>query len=83
MKYDVVHETMFFERRTLFENLDFDEAKVKTQEIAKVRAHLDDDGLGQTINEEYWPPARPFQIVVETMTAEAGYCTDVYAVIPR
>lgn len=74
----VVHYTYYSERR-LKSNMSFEEAKEEAKKLAKL---VSNDGLGQstTILEASMDKKVPFQVKVETMTAEAGWVVDVYAV---
>lgn len=78
--YNVYHQT-YFRTQLLEKNLLLEQA-IKKVDHYGVLAREFSDGLGQSCLSEKWPPNRPYQIVVKTMTAEAGEVLDAYFVAP-
>jgi hypothetical protein len=75
----IVKHYHYYSEKLLHTGLTFEEAKALCQKYA---ADVVSDGLGQSQREIVAPMTTkvPFQIRIETMTAEAGDVLDLYTV---
>lgn len=78
MRYNVYRNFAFLSKNCIAENLEL-KAALQQAEYAVAKEKLDDDGLGQNVRSQDYPP-KSYQTIIETMTAEAGWVTTIISV---
>lgn len=69
-----------FSLETLSTGLTLEQAKMKVDEAVERHHSYVDDGIGQTVRTIENPPLYPYSVKIQTMTAEAGECLDLFSV---